>query len=743
MIIYLFHTFQIMRKFEYINRFKDYNSDFYKDWFNKYTWNHYDKDGYDMYGHDKEWFDKNWWNYQLLNKKTWTKFDENGFDYEWYDKDWYDKNKWDKRWINKDTWIKFDIKWFNKMWRNSDWINKITKTKFDKNWFNIDWYDKDGYDKFWFNYKRYNKKTWTKFDENWFDYEWYDKNWYNEEGRNKMWFNNRSLNEKYYNQNGYDYYSNDNENGYDYEWYSTDYQINLLYSFDDKHWNSAYKYYDINWYDKKWYNENWWNRWKINKYTWTRFDKEWYDINGLDKNGYNRDWRKIWFICTATGNEYDENGYDYEWYDEYWYDKDWVYKYYKLNIWLNEQYHIIHERNYFKENKKTNWLRKWWYINKETWTFYDKNWYDKDWYNIYWYDEFWFQKSREYRQTWKEYDENGYDYEWYDQNWYDENWYNKMWYDKNWKKRKDSENSQNWYLWESISIEKFLEYMHSNNKDKYDKHGFDKYWFYQSNSLCNEKWFLKDWFNIYTKDVYDIDWYDINWNPMRNRRYWIKYKRNTIIDKINNDTIKEYLYWADNTLKIFFFDTETTWTDPISDYIIQFWWIYWELNLNNRKFRELERINQYIKVPITIPESASIIHWIYNEDLIWYDYIDWYIESFLSYILKADFVVWHNIDFDRSMILWECARLWINFTWENVKRIDTMKPCTNLVKIPKYWWYSGYKWPKLIELYRFLFKKDFEWAHDALADIEATKECFIELCKKYEFYKNWYFKTSL
>jgi len=37
------------------------------------------------------------------------------------------------------------------------------------------------------------------------------------------------------------------------------------------------------------------------------------------------------------------------------------------------------------------------------------------------------------------------------------------------------------------------------------------------------------------------------------------------------------------------------------------------------------------------------------------------------------------------------------------------------------------KWPKLIELYNKLFDKDFENAHDAMADILATRECYFKL----------------
>ena len=41
--------------------------------------------------------------------------------------------------------------------------------------------------------------------------------------------------------------------------------------------------------------------------------------------------------------------------------------------------------------------------------------------------------------------------------------------------------------------------------------------------------------------------------------------------------------------------------------------------------------------------------------------------------------------------------------------------------------YYGHKWPKLEELYFKLFGSNFDNAHSAIADIEATAKCFWEL----------------
>jgi hypothetical protein len=58
-----------------------------------------------------------------------------------------------------------------------------------------------------------------------------------------------------------------------------------------------------------------------------------------------------------------------------------------------------------------------------------------------------------------------------------------------------------------------------------------------------------------------------------------------------------------------------------------------------------------------------------------------------------------------------------------------MKSSTDYCKLPSKK-RGSYKNPKLNELYELLFEKTFENAHDAMADISATKDCFFELKKR-------------
>lgn len=181
-------------------------------------------------------------------------------------------------------------------------------------------------------------------------------------------------------------------------------------------------------------------------------------------------------------------------------------------------------------------------------------------------------------------------------------------------------------------------------------------------------------------------------------------------------------------MKLFFFDTETTGINPSKDRIIQFGAIYGEYDPQTEQFNELERINQYINIEGEIPYWASQVHGIYKRDLEGYGYIDEYIDEFLFYMGKSDYVIGHNVEFDRNMIIAEAKRLRHNFNFDEVRWVDTMKPTTEFVNG------KGGRRPKLIKLHEKLFGIGFDGAHDAMADIIATKDCFLEL-KKYGFFK--------
>lgn len=88
------------------------------------------------------------------------------------------------------------------------------------------------------------------------------------------------------------------------------------------------------------------------------------------------------------------------------------------------------------------------------------------------------------------------------------------------------------------------------------------------------------------------------------------------------------------------------------------------------------------------------------------------IDTFLHHIsdFQCDVIVSHNIEFDINVLGAEMIRQ-NKKPSRKLQQICTMKHGTDLCKLPGK--FKDYKWPKLEELFRYLFNKDFDNAHDA------------------------------
>jgi DNA polymerase III epsilon subunit-like protein len=96
----------------------------------------------------------------------------------------------------------------------------------------------------------------------------------------------------------------------------------------------------------------------------------------------------------------------------------------------------------------------------------------------------------------------------------------------------------------------------------------------------------------------------------------------------------------------------------------------------------------------------------------------------------ADLLIGHGVYFDKSIVGAELIRLGMESAYEifkGIKRFDTMQKSTKICKLPKPNGGNGYKWPKLQELHKHLFGVEFEDAHDAYADVQATVKCYESL----------------
>ena len=182
-----------------------------------------------------------------------------------------------------------------------------------------------------------------------------------------------------------------------------------------------------------------------------------------------------------------------------------------------------------------------------------------------------------------------------------------------------------------------------------------------------------------------------------------------------------------------FFDTETTglpnnWKAPITDFdnwprLVQLAYQLFDDEGN------LIVEDDYIIKPngFEIPIESSEIHGITTERALSKGIILFKVlEDFKLLLNDAHTIVAHNISYDEKIIGCEFLRLNLTNPLESKNKICTMESSTNHCAINGQY---GYKWPKLSELHFKLFKTDFEEAHNAMVDIQATSKCFWELVR--------------
>lgn len=201
-----------------------------------------------------------------------------------------------------------------------------------------------------------------------------------------------------------------------------------------------------------------------------------------------------------------------------------------------------------------------------------------------------------------------------------------------------------------------------------------------------------------------------------------------------------------------YFDTETTGLPfrpaPFARYgrthnsngyprLIQIGWILTDGN-DNVLSREC-----FIVKPegFVIPEDAVAVNGITTEEALekGSPLLD-ILHRFSEDLSRADVIIGHNIGYDIEVMTGEFRRknqrnALVRLT--SLPVVDTMKSTVEFCAIPfppdkprHYDTGCDYKYPKLRELHQILFGCGFENAHDAMADIEATRKCFVELERK-------------
>ena len=176
-----------------------------------------------------------------------------------------------------------------------------------------------------------------------------------------------------------------------------------------------------------------------------------------------------------------------------------------------------------------------------------------------------------------------------------------------------------------------------------------------------------------------------------------------------------------------FFDTETTgvprnYKAPTTDTdnwprLVQLGWILMD-----------SEGSKLSPVGFTIPADATRVHGITTERAIEEGRgLREVIDEFMADFDQATFIVGHNISFDQRIVGAELVRLHRPDVMTSKRTYCTMEAGTSFCRLPGRY---GYKWPKLQELYVKLFGHDFEGAHNAMSDIDATQECFWEMRRR-------------
>lgn len=134
----------------------------------------------------------------------------------------------------------------------------------------------------------------------------------------------------------------------------------------------------------------------------------------------------------------------------------------------------------------------------------------------------------------------------------------------------------------------------------------------------------------------------------------------------------------------------------------------------------------------TIPKAASDIHGISQPDAEKYGLsIKGVLTVFARLASMAEVLVAHNLPFDLFMLEIECARTGLTMdlpptsacTMAESAPILQIPPTAAMLRSGR----TNYKSPNLQEAYRHFFGRNFEGAHDAMADVRACKDVFFRL----------------
>ncbi len=163
-----------------------------------------------------------------------------------------------------------------------------------------------------------------------------------------------------------------------------------------------------------------------------------------------------------------------------------------------------------------------------------------------------------------------------------------------------------------------------------------------------------------------------------------------------------------------FFDLETTGTNVMKDRIIQI------AIVKVKPDGSEEQYDQMVNPGIPIPEDSSRIHGIYDDDIKDKPGFKDLAREIQSFLKDCDLAGYNHIKFDIPLLLEEFNRAEIEFSLHNRRLVDAQR--LFFLMEPR----------SLSAAYRFYCQKELSNAHNALADVLATKEILQAQIEKYQ-----------
>ncbi len=167
------------------------------------------------------------------------------------------------------------------------------------------------------------------------------------------------------------------------------------------------------------------------------------------------------------------------------------------------------------------------------------------------------------------------------------------------------------------------------------------------------------------------------------------------------------------TRPIAFLDLETTGTDPAKDRIVEI--AVLKISPDGSRALKTDRVNP----GIPIPESASLIHGIYDKDVKNAPPFSKIAKDYFIFLNDCDLSGFNSSRFDYPILIEEFLRCGMNFNMEGRRHVDVQRVFHLMEK------------RNLEAAYKFYCGKKLEGAHSAKADAEAAYEVLMAQLDRY------------